>query len=107
MTKKKIKASTALRRAWKLIANKKHWTTGAYARTKHGRECEPGNKAAMQFCAYGALLHAGASDQAEDYLRAVEPCVIDLNDTRGHAAVRELYAKAIRLAVADERKAAK
>jgi len=88
-----------LRAAWKLIASKKRWTQDAYARTKTGRACTARSEYAVQWCATGALDRIDASHATFELLRGVAGARVEMiNDLDGYAAVRKLYAEAIKCA---------
>jgi hypothetical protein len=94
-----------LRAARRLIAEPEHWTTGALARSAAGDEVEPGESAAVCWCAYGALAAVCpdirlevAADQALEKAAPTGGGVIAVNDVHGHSAVIALFAAAIEAA---------
>ena len=57
-------------RARALVADPGTWTQHAIARTGNNRHCEPTDRRAARFCAYGAILRAaydvaGSNEQAQ------------------------------------------
>jgi hypothetical protein len=95
-----------LERARALIENERHWCPGDLARDGYGFPVSPTDGSATQRCALGALVAAaheftGDADLAHHFAAtAMRPLVgatslSHLNDTQGHAAVRELFDLAI------------
>lgn len=83
-----------------IIANEKHWTDGAFARTKDGEDTHPLDYDAYRFCAQGALWRANYELTGSDR----RPTVLSrhrynqlgrTNECKGHAAVLKLYDKLI------------
>jgi len=81
-----------------LIADPERWTQGAWARDEEGGPVGTLSPAAVCFCAQGALVHVSRSGH-ERALEALSvaagrrPTVV--NDFDGHAAVLEMYDRAI------------
>ena len=95
-----------IERARVLIADEKHWCRAALARDERGFQVDPTDAAALQRCAFGALVAAafelvGDLKQAHNLADAVarEVCgpssLIHTNDTEGHAAVLALFDKVL------------
>jgi hypothetical protein len=93
-----------LRAARELISDLAHWCQGKLARDEDGVPCYPGSEDAEQWCAQGA--HARftrgnvISGPLWDFLNGVARRGFGLsasgvNDQLGHAAVLELYDRAI------------
>ena len=106
-----MKTSEILRQARALIKDKKHWTTGYYAKTRWlNRFVSPTSPRAYRFCALGALKHIGSTieDRSSYYLyeAALElfnSSVLYINDVReDHKAILAMYARAIELAEKNE-----
>lgn len=45
-------------KAYQVIDSPEKWTRKAHARCKHGKECDPCSKAAISWCAIGAIEKA-------------------------------------------------
>lgn len=102
-----MNAVEVLRWARDLIADPERWCQGALA---ENAECEPvdyDSPDACRWCALGAVYRASPKtpdgDAAIFYLHdAARPRgLIDANDNQDHAAVLDLYDRAIALAEAD------
>lgn len=97
-----------LREARALIEDPARWTQGALAHSKLGRAVNPEGKAAVRWCAMGALYKAAdrVSDtfSVERYLIAaardigLPRDVDDVNDSTDRATVLRMYDRAIELA---------
>ena len=95
-------------RARRRLADPRRWTTGASARDAAGRAVPPVDAGATTWCAMGALQAEGDARLGDrGFLRALRRLngaiaspgcdqVSLLNDTLGHAAVLDLYDRAIR-----------
>lgn len=91
-----------LRRAREIISDPAKWTQGAFARDSQGSMIPPNHTAACSWCAIGALSRAafelkappGFGAGALDMLGALRP-LNDINDEEGHAAVLDLFDKAL------------
>ena len=98
-------------RARRRLADPERWTKGTTARDRRGRPVHPSSRAAVRWCAMGALhaecLTASTGDRFEEALRRLAavieldgwrrpPGIADLNDGLGHEAVLELFDAAIR-----------
>jgi hypothetical protein len=95
-----------IERARSLIADENHWCRAALARDDHGLQVDPTDSTARQRCAFGALVAAafelvGDIGRAHDLANAVAreirctSCLINTNDTEGHAAVLTLFDRAL------------
>jgi hypothetical protein len=98
---------TIVERARALIANEKDWCRGVLARDHLGDAVDPTDPNASRRCAYGALVAAAyelVRDVSEAHNLAVGAArancccssLIGINDHFGHAAVLELFDKALR-----------
>lgn len=92
-----------LREARALIESPDRWTQGAYARTAAGTETDPSARDAAQWCALGAICHAGdGSVNTQDAIAllkgATYQSVTVLNDEDGHADVLAMFDRAIQCA---------
>jgi hypothetical protein len=96
-----------------LIADPAHWAWGTLASTASGQSVDPCHPSATQWCAAGALYRAaydlvGDRDEARRIGNKVASTVYPrrwwsgslpaFNDRRGHAAVLEVFDKALQLA---------
>lgn len=93
-----------LRAARALIEDPERWTTGVLARSAKGRSVSPYGRAAVAWCAFGAADRVRLG--SPHYLhRAVTTWSCnglgDVNDRLGHAAVLQVYDRAIELAEAE------
>ncbi|MCA1841756.1 MAG: hypothetical protein LC792_00940 [Actinobacteria bacterium] len=104
-----LSTAEALRQARALIADPARWCQDEMARDANGRYADPTSPTARQWCATGAVIHICVATvpalTASRYLRAAlggnrHPEA--LNDYDGHAAVLEMYDRAIELAEAEE-----
>jgi hypothetical protein len=93
-----------LTRAKALISDPAKWTTEAFARGPEGLSISPYSVMACSWCAIGAIRHEerheGQLSNAERLLRSVATdfngrIVYNVNDKEGHAAVMDLYDRAI------------
>ena len=92
-----------LRAARELISDPAKWTQGAYARDEKGFQlCTGYDTGATCWCAIGALEHIYASMSELEAIRyltlAVSEWPAKVNDHKGHAAVLDMYDRAIALA---------
>jgi hypothetical protein len=99
-----------------LIADPENWTQCQLAITAAGESCDPWDKSAVKFCAYGALLKAALdlvgndsratvrlADSAarvllsggEDNGGCFSEGLFAINDYNGHGAVMELFDKVL------------
>lgn len=88
----------ALKAARELIADVQHWTIGAPARDAYGASVAGVSKRAVCWCTIGALVRVeGAWGPAQDFLREVAggASLVTVNDRDGHAAVLNLFDRAI------------
>ena len=91
-------------KARELISDPNNWTAHAYARDAKGERVEINSPAACKFCALGAVQRVigrphdpslsrkawnALHEQTSDY------SVASVNDNEGHAAVMEMFDKAI------------
>jgi hypothetical protein len=106
----KVKPSTGLKRARKLIAKPNGWTQKEWARDKNGHGVDAIDRSAKCFCALGACWRVTGSDNEAmentliKYLRrAIGGTVNHWNDRkrRTQAQVVKAFDKAIKLAEAD------
>ncbi len=98
-----------LARALALISEKQRWTTGSMARKSDGSNCHWGHPQAYKYCAMGAIARAAADVLGPDYRAAIINRVASyllvvtgrpeglgfINDREGHAAVVEMFEKAL------------
>ena len=95
-----------LRAARELISDPARWTRGKYGATATGNHVRGDDPQAIRWCAYGAIekVVGNSSWDAEMILsEAAHPhVVIHINDELGHAAVLDLYDRAIALAEQEE-----
>ena len=93
-----------LREARELIADRDRWCSGDFALDGDGVIADPEDDAACRRCAVGAVRFAVRDDPESRYgvifalLDAMGPdkCALtDFNDRRGHAAVIDLFDRAI------------
>jgi hypothetical protein len=93
-------------RARALIADESHWCRGELARDPKGRGVCPMSDGAVKRCGLGALIMAAyqiTTDRQEAIslaIKAVRPLygsatLMQVNDTRGHAAVLALFDEVI------------
>jgi hypothetical protein len=93
-----------------LITDSAHWTRGRLASTADGRAVDPCDPTAIKWCAAGAIYRAaydlvGDPHQATRISNGVAKSICPrrwwlggipgLNDARGHAAVLEVFDKAL------------
>lgn len=99
----------ALKKAKALIQNRKRWIQGTPARDAKGYTCNPRSKAAVYFCAIGAVVRVTKSKKPFDFLLAaseVQPIagfdenypIWGTNDERGHKATLAMFDRAIAIA---------
>jgi hypothetical protein len=89
-----------------LIADPKHWTRGANARDATGRWTNTYGNRAVSWCALGAVCRVSTMDEvradALGILRGLAEAdgsgLTEFNDSRRHAAVIELFDRAIKAA---------
>lgn len=92
-----------LKRAKALIKSARNWTTGTFARNEDGQAVSVKDVAACQFCAIGAVRYicldkSYLAYKVEDFLEYIShDMVANINDRQGHAAVMDLFDKAIEL----------
>jgi hypothetical protein len=100
-----MKASKILKKAKALIADPKHWTTEAFARTARGDSVSASHPKAVCFCAVGAINRAAANT---DYYRQdafsfllnttyelFDNSIVTNNDLNGFDAVHIAFDEAI------------
>ncbi len=95
-----------LRAARELIADPEHWCQDVLALSRTGRSVAPAGRAAVAWCAVGALRSATgrqplAAEHFAEAFRALdrvagERDVATLNDECDHAAVMTMFDRAIR-----------
>ncbi len=99
---------SALRDAYELIKDEDRWTQGMIARDAHGDQVLPWAPEAVRWCASGAVLSFPCSFTETDALveaaNALFPQfrlpkdfhnVVEVNDMLGHAAILQVFEKAI------------
>lgn len=83
------------------IADREHWTTGAFARAKDGLTRRPDNVDAVCWCSIGAIESIGdwravENSNAKILLRlAVGGSAVGFNDSHTHDEVLAVFDKAI------------
>ena len=96
-------------RALEIIAEERHWTRGALARTSRDQPCSWSDPKAVKFCAVGALNRAameavkgwGCSRAlaAEELVMAASGRLGDklaeINDDQGHHIIVEMFSAAL------------
>lgn len=97
MTKAEYRAAKAK------IADEAHWTTGVFARNLAGASVLPDNPNAVRYCAFGACEAVIPSTwDTIELIRAAKELfsmpVTGVNDRLGHAAVMQMFDRAIELA---------
>lgn len=103
-----------LRAARELIADPERWCQYVTALGRSGREVAPAGRAAVAWCAIGALRRTcarqpPAAETFDEAFRALDhaavvagaPSVATLNDHRDHAAVMAMFDRAIEEAEGD------
>ncbi|MGH9552285.1 MAG: DUF6197 family protein [Terriglobales bacterium] len=89
-----------------LIQDEEHWCRGEMARDAEGLSVDPTSTRAIRRCALGALISAAyrlTKDHCQAYdlaINALRPScgsstLVQINDTRGHAAVLALIDEAL------------
>jgi hypothetical protein len=91
-----------IKRARALIEDERHWCRNELARDANGRSLDPTDRSAARRCGLGALI-AAAYEITNDHRCAQELAIgalrltcgsstlVNVNDTRGHAAVLALF----------------
>jgi hypothetical protein len=105
-----MKPSEILTAARDLISDPERWCHGASARTSNGVSTMPCSPVAAQWCAVGAcekahsgFIHVEALDVLNKSARLhFKLGAAAVNDDLGHAAVMEMYDKAIEIAKREE-----
>ena len=77
-------------KAWELLSDPTHWTTGEYARDANGRIVPHYDEQATCWCAVGAIRKCYPADERFDTIQKLTKVVgevPDWNDTSDHATV--------------------
>lgn len=97
----------SLREAYELIRDESRWCQRAQAVNADGWPVPPRRPEAVRWCASGALIRAHISgDEQMALWRAtdalfpevgvgISPAIVAVNDTLGHAAVMQIFEKAL------------
>ncbi len=95
----------ALQDARAKIADRKHWTRGAFARNERGKGVSEMAPDAVRWCAIGSLWSLNRPAVTEGLVLLLSAAfelfdmdAMQVNDTLGHKAVLRMYDRAIELA---------